>query len=188
MRKIALLFLLSFASLLAAQDNPIQQGTWEFGIWAGGGHSVPGGTSGVGFFDAGVRAGKVLTGEHLPGLLRGNFEYAADVIPVCLVHINDTRYAAGFDPVILKWNFSGRRVAPYLEFGGGVVMSNRDIPPATSAVNFMPQAAAGLQFFTRQNRAVVAAVKYVHISNAGLSSPNPGINTLQFTVGYHWFH
>ncbi len=188
MPKIALLLLLSFASLLIAQDNSIPQDAWELGVWGGGGHSVPGGTSGVGVFDAGVRLGKMLTGEHLPGILRGNFEYAVDVMPLYLVHINDTRYAAGFNPVILKWNFSGRRVAPYLEFGGGVLLSNRDIPPATSSVNFMPQAAAGLQFFTRQTRAVVAAVKYVHISNAGLSNPNPGINTLQFTLGYSWFH
>ncbi len=143
----------------------------------------------MGVFDAGVRVGKVLTGQHLPGILRGNLEYAVDVMPIYLVHIGDTRYGAAFNPVSLKWNFApGRSVAPYVEFGGGVLLSNRDIPPATSSLNFMPQASAGLQFFTRQNRAVVAALKYVHISNAGLSSPNPGINTLQFTLGYHWFH
>ncbi len=188
MRTTALLLLLCSASLLLAQDNPIQQGTWEFGIWAGGGPSVPGGTSGVGVFDAGLRAGKVLTGEHLPGVLCGNFEYAVEAIPLYLVHIRDTRYGAALNPVILKWNFSGRSIAPYVEFGGGVLLSSGDIPPGTSSVNFTPQAAAGLQFFRRESRAVVAAVKYVHISNAGLSTPNPGINTLQVTVGYSWFH
>ncbi len=188
MRTTALLLLLCSASLLWAQDNPIQRGTWEFGIWAGGGPSVPGGTSGVAVFDAGLRAGKVLTREHLPGVLRGNFEYAVDAIPLYLIHIRDTRYGAALNPVILKWNFSARHVAPYVEFGGGVLLSDGDIPPGTSSVNFTPQAGAGLQFLTRRKRAVVATVRYVHISNAGLSNPNPGINTLQVALGYHWFH
>ena len=33
------------------------------------------------FILAGVHAGKVLTGNHLPGPLRGNFEYAVEVFP-----------------------------------------------------------------------------------------------------------
>ncbi|MBV9610480.1 MAG: acyloxyacyl hydrolase [Acidobacteria bacterium] len=188
MRTIAVL--LFCASVAAAQEasSTLHEGAWDFGLWAAGGHSVPGGTSGTTVFDAGLRIGKVLTREHLSGILRGNFEYAVDLIPLYLVHTGDTRYAAGFDPVILKWNFtSGRHVAPYAEFGGGVLFSKDNIPRGTNNVNFTPQASVGLQFFTQRNRAVVVAAKYVHISNAGLATPNPGINTLQFAIGYHWF-
>jgi hypothetical protein len=136
-----------------------------------------------------VRVGKVLTDEHGSGLLRGNLEYGVDVIPTyLLIFPQRTSYAGGFDPFILKWNFtSGSKVAPYLEFGGGVLLSLDDVPPGTSNVNFMPQASLGVQIFTREKRAVSVAAKYVHISNAGLATPNPGINTIQFSVGYHWF-
>jgi len=190
MRTIALVLLLSCASIVAAQDvsSTLHDGAWEFGLWAAGGHSVPGGTGKTTVFDAGLRLGKVLTREHLSGILRGNFEYAADFIPLYLVHTGDTRYAAGFNPIILKWNFtSGRRVAPYAEFGGGILFSKHNIPPGTNDVNFMPQASVGLQFLTHNSRAVVVSAKYLHISNAGLATPNPGINTLQFAIGYHWY-
>lgn len=175
-----------------AQDLPsdsLAQGAWELGIWTAGGHSVPGGTSDTSVWNAGVRVGKILTGEHGSGWLRGNLEYAVDFIPAyLLVFPRQTSYAGGFDPFILKWNFtSGHRVAPYLEFGGGVLLSLDDVPPGTNTVNFMPQASLGVQIFTREKRAVSIAAKYVHISNAGLATPNPGINTIQFAVGYHWF-
>ena len=184
---VALLSVAAWAQDLPS-DSPAQ-GTWELGIWTAGGHSVPGGTSDTSVWNAGVRVGKVLTGEHGSGWLRGNLEYAVDFIPAyLLVFPRQTSYAGGFDPFILKWNFtSGHKVAPYLEFGGGVLLSLDDVPPGTNSVNFMPQASLGVQIFTQEKRAVSIAAKYVHISNAGLATPNPGINTIQFAVGYHWF-
>jgi len=187
---IVILALLSVSAL--AQSLPsdsLEQGAWELGLWTAGGHSASGGRSDAGVWDAGVRVGKVLTVEHGPGWLRGNLEYAVDFIPAyLLVFPRQTSYAGGFDPFILKWNFTGgRKVAPYLELGGGVLLSPDNVPPGTSNVNFTPQASFGVQIFTREKRAVSLAAKYVHISNAGLATPNPGINTLQFSIGYHWF-
>ena len=187
---IALLALLSASAF--AQSLPsdlLEKGTWELGIWTAGGHSVSGGTADTGVWNAGVRVGKILTNEHGSGFVRGNLEYAVDFIPAyLLVFPSRTSYSGGFDPFVLKWNFtSGRKIAPYLEFGGGVLLSLDDVPPGTSNVNFMPQASFGVQIFTREKRAVSLAAKYVHISTAGLATPNPGINTIQFSVGYHWF-
>ena len=188
-RLIAVLALVSasaFAQGLPADS--LEQGTWELGIWTAGGHSVPGGTSDTGVWNAGVRVGKVLTADHGPGWLRGNLEYAVDFIPAyVLVFPSRTSYAGGFDPFILKWNFTnGSKVAPYLELGGGVLFSFDNVPPGTNNVNFMPQASFGVQIFTREKRAVSIAAKYEHISNGGLTTPNPGINTVQFSVGYLW--
>jgi len=184
---LALLGASAFAQSLPSDS--LEKGTWELGIWTAGGHSVSGGTADTGVWDAGVRVGKVLTDEHGSGFLRGNLEYAVDFIPAyLLVFPSRTSYAGGFDPFILKWNFTGgRKVAPYLEFGGGVLLSLDDVPPGTNSVNFMPQASFGVQIFTREKRAVSVAAKYVHISNAGLATPNPGINTVQVSIGYHWF-
>jgi lipid A 3-O-deacylase len=184
---IALVSTAAFAQSLPGDS--LERGTWELGIWTAGGHSVPGGTADTGVWNAGVRVGKVLTNDHGSGWLRGNLEYAVDFIPAyVLIFPSRTSYAGGLDPFILKWNFtSGRKVAPYLELGGGVLVSLDDVPPGANNVNFTPQASLGVQIFTRERRAVSVAAKYVHISSAGLATPNPGINTLQFSIGYHWF-
>lgn len=166
----------------------LQKGTWEFGVWTGGGHGLTGSTSGTGIWNAGFRIGRVLTGEHGPGFLRGNLEWAGDVIPAYVIFQDRTVYGAGFNPFLFKWNFTGgHKVAPFFETGAGLLFTAHDVPPGTSTINFTPQAGLGLHIFTREKRAVTLTGKYVHISNAGLSTPNPGINTIQFTIGYHWF-
>ena len=99
-----------------------------------------------------------------------------------------TAFGGGFNPFVIKWNFTGtRRLSPYFELNGGVLFTNREVPPPTSNVNFMSGATIGMNLFTRRGRAISLDFKYSHISNAGLASPNPGINTLQAQVGYHWF-
>src|SRR5262249_49385871 len=64
----------------APQDAP-EKGGHEVQVWAGGGHSVSGGTHDTGVFNVGLRYGWVLTGSHGPALLKGNFEYAVDAVP-----------------------------------------------------------------------------------------------------------
>jgi len=61
------------------------------------------------------------------------------------------------------------------------------VPANTSRVNFVTHGAFGFHFFKTERRAITASVRYEHISNAGLTSPNPGINTVQFLVGMNWF-
>ncbi|HYX70389.1 MAG TPA: acyloxyacyl hydrolase [Terriglobales bacterium] len=164
------------------------QGNWEIGVTAGGGHSIAGGVRDTGVFNANVRLGYVLTHEHGPGALRGTFEYAGEVTPVNVIFQQTNVYGFSFTPVLLKWNFtSSPKVVPYVEIGGGVLFTTSDVPLLANNVNFTPQAAFGLQFFHKPNRAISAAVRFVHISDAGMTNFNPGINTLQFTLGYHWW-
>lgn len=187
--KLALMLLL-FCGLAGAQTSEqLNDKPWDLGIWGGGGFSVPGGTSDTRTVNVGVRLGKVLTGNHGGGLVRGNFEWSADFMPVYyIVQPGNNAYGAGFNPVNLKWNFtSPRRVVPYLELGGGVLFTNNEVPTGTSTTNFLTHAALGFQFFTNAKRAVTVTSRYEHISNAGLSTPNPGINTVQFTIGMNWF-
>jgi lipid A 3-O-deacylase len=182
-----------FAAYMAgAQDAKQLDGKpWDLGIWAGGGFSVPGGTMHTHTINAGVRLGKVLTGDHGGGFMRGNFEWSADLMPLYYIWQPtpaQNAYAAAFNPVNLKWNFtSSARTVPYLELGGGVMFSSYAVPLNTSHVNFLTHAALGFQFFNNQRRAFTTAVRYEHISNAGLTTPNPGINTVQFVAGFSWF-
>ncbi|PYY01437.1 MAG: hypothetical protein DMG64_14295 [Acidobacteria bacterium] len=76
------------------------------------------------------------------------------------------------------------RAIPFAELGGGVLISNHDIPFGTNAVNFTPQLGLGVHIpFGEHGLHATLALKYLHISNAGLSVPNPGLNTIQFRFG-----
>src|SRR5271154_1408168 len=78
---------LFLASAAAAQDWPsasLTRGTWELGPLVGAGTGL-GKSDDTQFLYAGARAGLVLTGEHLPWLLRGDFEWAVDLMPVYTV-------------------------------------------------------------------------------------------------------
>ena len=184
--------LLMLGSVMAnAQSKPLDHQPWDYGFWAGGGFSVPGGTKDTQLMNAGVRLGKVLTDDHGPGVVRGNFEWSSDLIPVYYLWQPAPAKNAigeGFNPVNLKWNFSNsRRVIPFLELGGGVLFTNHEVPANTAHVNFLTHGALGFQFFNNNRRAIMANVQFQHISNAGLTSPNPGINTVQFQIGVNWF-
>ena len=191
---VAVTVMLLSAIVAQAQDRPsdlLSRGTWEFAPVVGGG-SGAGKSSGTQFFYAGGRLGRVFTGGHLPGLLRGDFEWAADVLPVYLFFTpaNGTVYGGSFKPVIWQWNFThGKRFAPYVAAAGGIVFTTRNIPPGdTSQVNFTPQFVVGTHIFTANRRAIFFEGSLTHLSSASLGPHNPGYNTsLLFTVGYSWF-
>lgn len=189
MRRALGVMLLACGTLAAAQDvnSGLQnvKGATEMEFFAEGGKGVSGSTSSSGAFDAGVRFGKVLTSDHLSGPLRGKFEYAMDFLPVYTISQKfNTAYGVSFDPFILKWNFSSfRKVVPFAELGGGVLFTNNDVPAGSSQVNFTPQGGIGVHIPTGTWETSLA-VKYIHISNAGLSTPNPGVNTVQFRLGF----
>ena len=172
-----------------SQARP-EDGGHEVQLWTGGGHSVPGGTSKTGVWNAGLRFGWILTRPHGPGFLKGRFEYALDATPAFLIfQPGNTVYGAGFSPLGLKWNFATRgRTAPYLELNGGTLFTNHDVPVGTNTVNFTSAAALGTHILgARYNWSV--ELRYMHISNAGLATPNPGINTVQVRLGVgKFFH
>jgi hypothetical protein len=167
-------------------DVPVgpEKGGHEIQAWLGGGHSVAGGRGNTGAFNAGLRYGWILTGPHLPGFLRGRFEYAVDAVPVFLVfQPASAAYGAGFDPLGLKWNFERHgRISPYLELTGGALFTNQNVPANTNTVNFMDQAALGMHILGPGHN-VSLELRYMHISNAGLGNLNPGINTVQVRLG-----
>ena len=179
----AVAILVMASAFCVAQAAP-EQGGHEVEIWAGGGHSVAGGRGNTGAFNAGLRYGWVITGLHLPGFLRGRFEYAVDAVPVFLVfQPANTAYGVGFDPLGLKWNFQRHgRISPYLELTGGTLFTDHSVPTGTNTVNFTDQAALGMHILGPRHN-ISLELRYMHISNAGLATPNPGVNTVQVRVG-----
>jgi lipid A 3-O-deacylase len=156
--------------------------------WTGGGHGTNGSQSGDGVFNVGARFGWILLDPHGPGFLKGRFEYAIDVVPLFIVtQHGDNAYGAGVDPFALKWNFATHgSVVPYIDIGGGTLFTNVKTPPGTSHVNFTTSGAIGAHFL-RSKYNLSAEIRFMHISNAGISRPNPGINTIQVRLGFGLF-
>lgn len=152
---------LATAELASAQqiDPVITRSTWirpfEWGVQTQGGFGVTDNRSSFKFFMAGVHAGKVLTGNFGPGMLRGNFEYGVELWPLwqsytptfqrqtCVpvtgspgVSNCTAPYTVGgrftgvsVTPIILRWNFAGtQHFAPWVQGAGGVVWTNRKYP------------------------------------------------------------
>jgi hypothetical protein len=182
MKVIAVMLLLGCLAAMA-QDGPEKDGH-EIQVWTGGGHSVSGGTKNTGIFNLGLRYGWVLTDPHGPGFLKGRFEYVVDAVPAFLVfQPANTAYGVGLNPLGLKWDFvSHGRIAPYSELGGGTLFTTHNVPAGTSSVNFTSGAALGFHHLG-DKMTWSLDVRYMHISNAGLTSPNPGINTVQVRLG-----
>jgi hypothetical protein len=183
MKKLLMALVLCLSSVAWGQARP-EDGGHEIELWTGGGPSVAGGTSDAKVWSVGLRYGWILTRPHGPGFLNGRFEYAVDVVPVFMVFQRyNTAYGAGFNALGLKWDFAARgRFEPYFELGGGVLFTNHQVPTGTSAVNFTPSGALGMHVLGDKH-ALSFELRYLHISNAGLSYYNPGINTVEVRVG-----
>jgi lipid A 3-O-deacylase len=175
-------------------SQSVKKGAWELGLLTGGGSGL-GKSDNTQFFYAGGRAGVILTGDHLPWLFHGNFEWAVDMMPLYAVLPPESAiYGGSFKPVIWQWNFKSpnedqKKISPYVAAAGGIVFSHHNVPPGdTSFVNFTSQAVAGTKFFVNSRRAVFFEGSLGHLSSASLGTHNPGYNvTLVFTVGYTWF-
>ena len=170
-----------------AQQGP-EKGGHEVQFWTGGGPSRPGGVRDIGVWNAGFRYGWILTEARGPRFLRGRLEYAVDAVPVFwFFQSGGTAFGAGLSPLALKWNFdAGSRVVPYFEAGAGAVFTSRDVPRGAYRVNFTTGGAVGAHFL-RGTHNISAEIRYMHISNSGLTTYNPGINTLQVRIGIGLF-
>jgi hypothetical protein len=177
------LAMLALALPVRAQQGP-EKGGHELQLWTGGGGSIHGGARGIGVWNAGFRYGWILTEEHLPSILRGRLEYAVDTAPIFwFFQPSGTAFGAGLSPVVLKWNFeTDSRVVPYVEVNEGFVISTRSVPPGAWRGNFASSGAVGVHFLKDRGN-LSAEVRIMHVSNANLTSYNPGINTIQVRIG-----
>ena len=186
----------SFADLCAQEDyhSPLRSPHWNAATYSSWGKGFSASRDVELATFGGMRVGRVMTHMIGGGLTGSTFELDAELIPVEMVYWGGYRRVRGFafNPLIMKWNFVGvrsRRMAPFVLLSGGVLATAHDVPPGkTSDVNFVSGGGVGVHVFTRPRQAFSFDARVLHISNAGLSRHNPGINaSVQFTVGYTWF-
>lgn len=164
--KLALLILIATGPLASAQstsaplvkDEPAESPvaaarnarSWEYGPFVNGGTGV-GDRSDFQFLSLGVQLGKPITPVLHAGILSGQFELGANVMPLWQAytpapHISTFVYQGvtysepigggtftGFSitPVIFRWNFltRSRRVQPWFQGAGGLVYTTHKFPP-----------------------------------------------------------
>ena len=129
---------LACAKRAAAQAGPEGAGR-EWQVWTGGGHGINGSQSGTGVWNLGLRYGLLLTSPHGPGFLRGQLEYAFDVVPAwVIVQKTNTAYGGGVNPFAFKWILdSPKNVKPYFEIEGGTLFTNTKVPEGTSQIRLI---------------------------------------------------
>jgi hypothetical protein len=95
-------------------------------------------------------------------------------------------YVSGVFPLLVRWRLLERRSWRLVqELGGGLSWSTRDVPPRGTRFNFLFQSSLGLQQRIGQDRHVVAAIRFLHLSNADRVGPtrNPDLQMLGVYTG-----
>ena len=67
-------------------------------------------------------------------------------------------------------------IAPYLEVGLGYVYTTQHVHEQGSQSNFITQPGIGAQFYIGEHYALTAGYRYRHLSNAGMATPNRGVD------------
>jgi lipid A 3-O-deacylase len=173
-------------------DANRQKGDWDFSVWGAGetGEENTNSFAEAQIWSAGFQVGKILMHDRGPGLLRGNVEYAFDVMPVFQTYGNQRIWGGGFDPVMFRWNFAlhSSRLTPYIASSGGAVFTSSNLPPGnTSSFNAMAKAGGGVYIRTKKRQDFDIGLCWSHISNANRGVRNPEFNGIQLSIAYHWF-
>jgi hypothetical protein len=86
--------------------------------------------------------------------------------------------------VLLRWHFFIQDTwSLYLEGGAGMLGTTNEVPRNGTAFNFTPQCGIGFTKALRDDMRLILGAKWQHISNASLSSSNPGRDSVMGYVG-----
>lgn len=93
----------------------------------------------------------------------------------------------GITPHLRYYFMTGTRWVPFLDAGAGLTATTIGGPDLSDTFEFNLQATAGVRWFVRDNLALGIEARYLHISCAGLHSPNLGLNNAGGMVNITWF-
>jgi hypothetical protein len=78
------------------------------------------------------------------------------------------------------------KIQPYVKFGIGFDYMTLHTINQTTQLNFISQLGFGVHYFFLKNIAITCEGRYRHLSNAGIKTPNRGINTYFILGGLAW--
>lgn len=205
MRRLTVL-LTGILACSIVQAEELRRGAQEIGLW--GGYS-PGSPGFIGTARdrrlalVGIRYGFVFANSRSVA-----FSYVADLLPLAAVFQPD-RYTVrvspavsreihdgavigiGFAPIGFQFTFRrAMRWQPYAETTGGMLRTRVPVPVNVEEAtrwNFIFDFGGGVRRISESGRAIRFGYKYHHLSNAGRSSVNPGLDSHIFYGGFSLF-
>lgn len=177
----------------AEVGGPLRAGAMELGLQFGYASSLRmGGTqNNYDFAFTNPRYGYVFTdmiGEDvLGGYLKGNGEVVIEGL--FGMGLKGAHGATEGLTINYKHNFiTGTRFVPFVELGMGVSFNQWHLYECQTDFEFILQAGAGVQYFFTDDWALIVEGRWHHMSNAGITYPNPGLNDIMGTAGItHFF-
>ncbi len=117
---------------------------------------------------------------------QGNWELLGDLFGGIQYH-PDHAFLVGVAP-LLRYNFAtGTRWVPFVNAGAGVTATDIRDGDLSTKFEFNLQIGAGVHYFLKDNLALTLQYRFLHISDAGISSPNLGVNDSNVVLGASWF-
>ncbi len=112
------------------------------------------------------------------GWYRGQFSVGAEVVYIQFQEPVVSN-GIGFTPKIKYTFVADNRIRPYVEFAGGPFWTDftNQVPEESSSFNFILTAGVGCSYFITSQASINVGYRFHHISNAGTSYPNIGLNS-----------
>ncbi|MFB3819617.1 MAG: acyloxyacyl hydrolase [Candidatus Methylomirabilales bacterium] len=189
---VALLALCSPHASAASLEREAAEGRWLFppgrvtlGLLAGGGLSTAHKVRDANLLLVFPRVGYVLAQQE--AFLPGSLEVVGE-LSYLVVFQERTSQVFGLAP-LLKYNFwTGTRVTPFVEGGGGVTYATIAVPETGTNFNFSAQVGLGAHFALAERVTLDFRTVYHHLSNANISDSNPALNSASFSVGVSFLY
>ncbi len=169
-----------------------QKGYKDFGIQAGWGASVniPPNVDRTDweYFYLAPNLKWNLTGPIGKSFYRGSLYWYQELAGWAAYNPEDA-FLISYSPVMAEYKFLWPKAdwAPYIFGGGGFAGTNiNEKKQREIATNFefLLHAGVGVEFYKTEKGAFSVNYRFFHISNAGFESPNIGVNSNLFTLGY----
>ena len=117
------------------------------------------------------------------GWYRGQWEWVPELFLAAMIH-PFIRPILGVTPLQFRYVFKPEsRVRPYLFTGAGILYGDFDRRETGSGLNFNLQFGAGIYYTLNKSVSLILEYRHIHISNAGISKANSGLNTNTFLAG-----
>lgn len=102
---------------------------------------------------------------------------------VSFIHSPDNNVEAGFS-LLAKYGYSlTPRLLCFINGGAGALFTSQHAHEISTQVNFIPQLGGGFQCYLANNFFLTIEWRYRHMSNAGIKTPNGGIDNNLFLAG-----
>lgn len=113
---------------------------------------------------------------------KGNLEFRGELFGG-MEFSPETEWLIGLTPH-LRYSFAtGKRWVPFIDVGAGVTATSIGPPDLSDYFEFNLKGGAGVQWFIKENVALSFEAYYLHLSCAGMSDPNQGLNGVTGMVG-----